>query len=943
MKEHGLFDWLFSTEYEEWEAQKERETKALEALRWIKDNPGVIPEGVVEGMSSAFSMEFFDKKTKDYCSNLESEKSKTAAKVVAGSFFINSLEEINRIEKELIESCGEAIDVAKNWLSKPSTKKWLIVGGLCFSFFILWQFSRVDLEDQSGDIRFKKNAGVATHKPKPKFTDLAFADQGNLFSDNVDNLAGKLWRKSIFRIENEKDVALGYILGLKGRVCIMPKHYYRDIKKILEVQPLFKIRIVNSMSTLSPFFYLKDCKFKPIDNKDLCVMTIPLNLNEFPDIVGAFAESSLPILQSGDFSAACVRPVGAGTGYELIREKVFYSGPMKGVNVTHSEHGYIMRAGTRAGMCGIPVITADTYCPNTQVFGVLVAGHDVIDNSYFVAVTREEVLEWTKDCVTFLEPDMDDFSNFNGPLEKFEFIGVCSKPPSDFAKNTMKRSPLFEKWGESVYLPSALRPRTVVEDGIPVLKEPKKMALSKYNRNESPVSEPIVFALADSYYARMVSKSRAPKTTRKFTFEEVVVGVPGTHCEPISKKSSAGWDWVPDGISKKDLFGDDGFDLTRPEAVELRKRVDKMESDLIAGQLPLVAFMDKLKSEKRLKEKVRACKTRLFTFPPIEFLILCKMYLMAFNCWCIENCVLNGLTIGLNPFGVQWTMLAEEMLSQGGNIISGDFSGWDGCLQMVWFYALFRIIKHFYAGTYSKEEMKVLDGICEVLVHSIHIWVNENGTALFYKWLGCMCSGIFITGLGNSIINQLVIRYAIVDQILRDLGGAAMWPSVSVNFPEMEANIVVETNGDDNLISPSPLYPFVTQQSLTESFAKIGFTYTDETKTGAVQDYRKLTDVFYLKRTFRWSETGCCWDSPHEEIPVAQSCYWMQQGGSQEDLRQTVRMYFLEESQWGEERWNYMILPILPVVRDELGWLPAELTWQACYDAVKHQTCAWFH
>jgi hypothetical protein len=838
-------------------------------------------------------------------------------------------------ETSFMENLEPLMDKCNKWLDSPSNKALLAIGTVTVGFYAVWSLTRVPLFFQSGEIRQK--APKTKPKTEPKFADIGLKTQGIIWSDNTENTASSLWRKNVAKIINIRGIALGYMLGLKGRVALIPKHYHRQIKELLVDMPEFQIALKRyGGSEMKPYIYLSDCKFTDIEGRDLCIIELPKSADEFHDVTSCFVSEKDPILRDRGFKALFIRPLKDDCGYSPIRDSVSYIGPMQ-VNIakpgapiemqTHSEKGYMLYADTTEGMCGCPGITDDPYHPDSKIFGILTAGNSKTKASYLTAVFREEVEKWTSEEKYFKPPDMNGFVEKSGPLVNFSTIGKCDKPPSDFARNDIKRSVLYEKWGPSKYAPAVLHPKVVLnDDGERELKNPYTMALSKYNRNTAAVNEKLAFAIASAYYAEMVANSAKPEDVRMYTFEEVIVGVPGTHCEPISKKSSCGWDWSYYGLDKKDVFGKEGYDLTTDEALKLRKRVEDMILGFEEGKLPLQPFLDKLKSEKRAREKVKACKTRLFTFPPLEFLIVCKMYIMSFNNWCIDNAVMNGLTIGINPFSSSWSLLAKKMLKFDNKIVSGDFSGWDGCLQMIWFYCLFRIIKLFYVGVYSAKQMKVLDGICEVLVKSIHIWIDEKGSAYYYQWLGCMCSGIFITGLGNSIINQIVLRYAICDIVSG--GSAALWPRIPLDFNWIFENVSIVTNGDDNMVAPSNDMLLVNQASLTKALAKIGFTYTDESKTGIIQDFRRLEDVYFLQRTFVWNEKRQRWLSPHKKEPILEAPYWVKIGGLKTDLQQCTRKTIMELSQHGAEDFDAIVPIIVQACKDELDWLPYEIEYE---------------
>jgi hypothetical protein len=861
--------------------------------------------------------------------------------------FFSSVEAVKVESAHAIKALQDDIStICTKWLNKPANRNLLLIAGLCTTFTIAWHFAQVHFKEQSGEFHGRevkplsraerRKARLEQLKKQSERPDAPQTTQGANFTDNLQQLSNSLWRKNLWTVMVDDSVP-GYVLFIKGRQALMNKHFTHVFDKKVENTPNFSITLaLTSNPHQKVTVEWRDCEYHPHVSQDYVVVKFPRVMELKPDIRKHIVSREVDLTESAFYAALLV---AADAGFGLWPSFAEYVGNMS-FGAASSAEGYVVKVKTREGHCGLPYITADEYINTTKIIAIHAGGNTDHGAGYGTAIFIEEI-----------EPLLfDEDKDLDIPLLKVPFTHQMSIAPQfnaiGFAepivqptKHEKRKSALFGAWGPSSMGLSRLKP--FEKDG--EIINPMSKAVQFYCTNTSPINLKLLKACTNSYISRMFKHSEPlHRDPRIFDFETAIVGIPG-YIDGIPMDTSAGYDWNSRGISKKDIFQrvDGVVDFNTPLAKELKEKTLAIEESLRAGIKVDIIQTDYLKSETLPLEKVMEGKTRLFSAGQLEWFILFRMYLLDFVQWTIENRVVNGLTIGINCYSTEWNILASHMMEHGDNIIAGDFKKWDARITVPMIYALFDVIDRFYVGA-TEEEKRVRRLMCEAMCSTIHLTnvpVEENGKVIYktvmYEWVGAMASGLFLTGSGNSIMNNIILRYACVDILTKKSGGARIFDHTSdFDFVALESNVNIVANGDDNLLGVGPEYLAIDQLSLAESLAKIGMEYTEETKQGRIQPHRSITEVEFLKRRFRWEEAYGRFVSPLRMASILEAPYWCNRKPKKVDLEQCVRTNVLELALHGQEVFEEWAPKIIDASQRVYSYVPEEVDWEIAIDRV---------
>jgi len=178
----------------------------------------------------------------------------------------------------------------------------------------------------------------------------------------------------------------------------------------------------------------------------------------------------------------------------------------------------------------------------------------------------------------------------------------------------------------------------------------------------------------------------------------------------------------------------------------------------------------------------------------------------------------------LNTFGSD-----DVVINKG----AGDYSAYDGSQIPIIQYELLDVINEWYTDEYSK----IRSMLYESIVHSVHIY-----RGVIYRWNGSLPSGNPLTALLNTMYNSVVFRYA--------------WYLQDITRPSFHTCVKLIILGDDNGFAVHPDYMEFNELRLPELLITIGLTYTPEDKKSLlVHPARKLKEIEFLKRKFRYDDT----------------------------------------------------------------------------------------
>lgn len=508
-----------------------------------------------------------------------------------------------------------------------------------------------------------------------------------------------------------------------------------------------------------------------------------------------------------------------------------------------------------SGDCGSPYVINDNLFAQ-KIVGVHFGG--ATGEGSFSFITQEDLYPMLKDEIhegqSALVTRCDQPDDF--PLQgAFAFVGRIDQHVHQPTKTNKVRSLIFEQVAPTKVAPSLIR-HPLTENG------PMINGLMK-NAEPSQLLDGILLAQATMNFAQKVALCPAEADDRRVgTFEEGCIGRPGDKAFPPLKRSKgAGFPYCfQGGKGKQKWLGSKEWDLTTPEANELRDDVMALVDECRRGIIPEVMFIDTLKDETRPIEKVRAGKTRVFSAAPLHLSVALRMYFggwLAFNYRNridIEACV--GVDARAPASRSEWTKMARRMMKHGdGKVVAGDFSNFDGSLNYYIFDKVREVINDWYCGT--REETRIRDVLWRTIVQSKHILHD-----FVYTFSHGQPSGNNTTAVTNSNYVSIATRYnyALTFGTCKDFNN----------------NVELLAYGDDSLIHVSEARGEKwSPATIARNFAKFGMTFTNESKGEIGDTFRPLSDVTFLKRSFVWCPLANMFMAPLAIDSIVEMTNWV--------------------------------------------------------------------
>lgn len=544
-----------------------------------------------------------------------------------------------------------------------------------------------------------------------------------------------------------------------------------------------------------------------------------------------------------------------------------------------SKGQYILRQGleytmpTTNGDCGAPLVINETQVIR-KIAGIHVAG-DARGKAYAESISQKDLIRtFSKIDVSMqIQLDLDQTLNFNqqqkiippnaefGP-EDLDFcdlpslkmipVGRLSEPLFEPGKTDIRPSLVHGKISEIKTKPAILR--NVVVDGKIVNikhKNLKKCAMDTPYVSKEMTEE--AFQLVKSVWL----KGMRDELKKVLTYEEAICGSDVSEfISAINRSSSPGFPWIRDRIKgtkgKQGWFGAEGEYILDEDVFEaVKTRIHNAKN----GVRTPVMWVDTLKDERRPIEKVDQLKTRVFSNGPMDFSITFRMYYLGFIAHLMENRITNEVSIGTNVYSQDWNKTVRKLKTMGPKVIAGDFSTFDGSLNVCIMEKFADLANEFYD-----------DGPENALIRHVLLMDVYNSTHIcgdsVYMMTHSQPSGNPATTPLNCFINSMGLRmvFELCSKKYSALNGTKRYV-----MKDFSKHVSIVSYGDDNVINFSDeVSEWFNMETITEAFEKLGFTYTDELKgsNGEVPKWRTIEDVQYLKRKFRYDSKRKVWEAP---------------------------------------------------------------------------------
>jgi hypothetical protein len=551
--------------------------------------------------------------------------------------------------------------------------------------------------------------------------------------------------------------------------------------------------------------------------------------------------------------------------------------------------GYKYRSRTVKGDCGA-LLVAEAPSIVRKLIGIHVAGQPGF--GYGLSLTREDIQQ-ALDCFP-LESTIGDADipiahcGHYTPEGSFSPIGVNKETYMQPMRTTIRESLIHGKIAPITTAPSQLRPSLLVN--------PLEVGLKKAGIQPPYIPQKYLDRAYKSIKSKFLHNNK--RFSRKLSRDEAVAGIEG---EPficsMNRQASSGFGWLkktpPNYPGKTYWLGaEENFKIDE----EVHSALDNFETCLNNNVRLPVVWIDTLKDERRSLEKVKAGKTRVFAAGQMDYIILFRQYFLGFIADTMERRIDNEVGVGINPEGPDWQKLALHLTKFSDNVIAGDFSNYDGSLSAQVLKLVLDLVNEWYDDEFSNHRSLIFEEIC----HSIHV----NGSNL-YQWTHSQPSGNPFTAVLNSIANMIYNRvcfYALTENT----------PLAGQNF---ESYVSMIAYGDDNILGVHPdAHEYFNCASLTRAMSKFGMTYTDEKKTGMINDFRRLDQVGFLKRAFVLR--NALWRAPLELEVILESLNWIRGPNNDKlSLEQNLQTQLENLACHGPEIFNQWIVTIEKAVQ----------------------------
>jgi hypothetical protein len=540
---------------------------------------------------------------------------------------------------------------------------------------------------------------------------------------------------------------------------------------------------------------------------------------------------------------------------------------------------YILRQGleytmpTMNGDCGAPLIINETQVIR-KIAGIHVAGA-ATGKAYAESITQKDLtrafdkIEVSMQIQLDLDSSLDlsktepqipagvefgpeDLQFCNLPALKMIPVGRLDQPLFEPGKTDIRPSLVHGQISEIKTKPAYLR--NVLVDG-------KLINMKHRNLMKCAMDTPYISKdLIDEAYQLTKSvwlKGMRNELRRVLTYEEAVCGSPiSEYTSSINRSSSPGYPWIKDRVKgtkgKQGWFGADGeFILNEDVEAAVQRRINAARE----GKRMPVMWVDTLKDERRPIEKVNQLKTRVFSNGPMDFSIAFRMYYLGFIAHLMENRINNEVSIGTNVYSQDWSKTVRKLTRMGNKVIAGDFSTFDGSLNVCIMERFAHLANEFY------DDGPVNALIRHVLLLDVYNSVHVCEDSV-YMMTHSQPSGNPATTPLNCFTNSMGLRITFA---ICAAEAAAKRQLKQLLMKDFDKHVSIVSYGDDNVINFSDeVSEWFNMETIAQAFATIGFTYTDELKgaSGEVPKWRSITDVQYLKRKFRYDQQRKVWEAP---------------------------------------------------------------------------------
>lgn len=703
-------------------------------------------------------------------------------------------------------------------------------------------------------------------------SDTPILPQADPYGNSIADVAARnLYQLSI--MNSDGTLCLGHVLFVRDTVAICPLHFDHIIEdhiknNTVQLHDTVQLRHssdkgVKLSTTVKDFLNLK--RAKSLDDDLLAIRFVSLRAHR--DIVDKFIEENDPTY----LSKVRIRlDTLEGKDNIVFRSKSMQAVRKDQINVSAEGHTYSLAivyeylGYTKFGDCGGVVSLEDASSFQCKrILGIHVAGSPSLGLGFCNVVTQTKIKKLLSEFSPSLISDVtfqcqSEFQLADPPIEG-SFHGLCKgmKVHNLNPQTSLCKTPLYGCWGQYDKFPAPLSkfrdPDGVTINPMVNALKPYATPLLEYESHELDLASYQAFEPFNRY--------TIDHTRSLYSFEKSVAGVPGLF-KGIPRNTSPGYPYVLQGhTNKKKFFGNrDEYIFDTTLAVDLKVKVLDVLEKAKGGVRSEHIFVDFLKDELRTSEKVELGRARLISSAPLVYTIAFRMMFLAFTTAVQNTRIRNGVAVGINPY-TEWNYLTNHLMSKGGHCIAGDYTAFDSSEQpQIHMVILDRINDWYNDGEENRLVRKVL---WMEVVHSRHYGGIHGCCDTIYQWNKSLSSGHPATSIINSFYNLIMFN--------------VVWSDImGIKYgPEFWKYVYLCTYGDDNVCNvDSTVIDRFNQHTITASMLRHGMIYTAEDKDSEVTATRPLSEVSFLKRSFRYDSVLRMYVGPQVIDSILYIPYW---------------------------------------------------------------------
>lgn len=712
---------------------------------------------------------------------------------------------------------------------------------------------------------------------------------------------------------------------LVGRTMLVVAHCLpKDATSISLYNPAQRVSNVTIPMNQLKITRLNRSTVRPVD---LALVTFPNIVTARPAIVKNFAEASrFGDIGEGTLVASTIRrypheaPVAKANlifGEEFTHEyarcttRKYLTGERTDVSGAVIEEEQVVEVNdvleyyldTRAGMCG-SLISVDNDCFVSKFVGIHVAGNG--HKGYAVATSKEFLTRSLEEHVRMHGLNGDAVVNARVPYGEAsvdirdevvdvvldgDCVGMGKAPCASRPTKTKLNPSLIQNLvHKTTTRPARLGP-FVGPDGETI--NPLKKGLKKVLGPQTLMDEKIM-KIATADYFEVLSKNKGKP--RVLTYEEAITGGDLEMLGPMNRQTSAGYPWsmTTNQPGKRKWLGvGEDWDLHNEE---LKEACEKLKEHARNNERGDVVFTAQLKDERRDNAKVDIGKTRVFESAPIHYVVVFRQYFGYFVDHCMKSCnrIDNEMCVGINPYSEEWDKLARKLRSKGKKTFAGDFGNFDGSISSNTQSAFCEEINAFYDDGEENAQIRRI-----LMMHTYNADVMVDGNII--RQTHSHPSGHPGTVIWNCIIGSVAMRQC---YYMCALDAGVKWNEI----PRFRDVVSLATYGDDNAANVADsVADWFNQETVTKAMAELGYTYTDEAKSGVCVKFRDVENISFLKRKFVYNYDWNMHVAPMELSTILDIPNWVRGRELRQATVQNVETVQRELALHGREVYNQYI------------------------------------